>query len=308
MVTEARKDLVEWLGARVVAVGGRPLKSALAALAPLVASDGDDAAALRWKSPGFLVTAEILAARKLVASPEAVTLTLEREGRRTEVTMNPEPNPKRAFDGKDTPFDPASWRELQPRTGQLPPRWRFRRLPWAFEAMDQGRTLYLAFNKVADTEEETFEAFCGRLFQAGSDADRLVVDLRWNTGGNGTLIWPLLEGVRAHPRFSKPGGLVVLIGPHTFSAGMMVAVKLEQTGVATFIGEPTSASPNHFGDTTLVTLPHHQIALIHSGTYWQLSHPEDRRSHIQPHRSVRPRLKDFLVGVDTALASAILPP
>lgn len=308
VVTEARNDLAPLLGARVVAVGGKSLKAALSALAPLVSHDGNGAAALRWKSADLLVTAEVLAARKLSATTESVVFTLERDGKRSDVVLTPEPNPKRPFDGKPMLPEPGTWTEIQPQKGQAPAWWRMRRSPWAFEVVEGGRTTYLAFNKVKDTPEETFEAFCKRLFQASHSAERLVVDLRWNTGGNGTLLWPLLEGIRENPRFMKPGGLRVLVGPYTFSAGMMAAVKLEQTGRPIFFGEPTSASPNHYGDTTLVTLPASQITLLHSGTFWQLSQPQDRRVSIQPKQPATFRLKDLLKGVDTVLVKAGIHP
>ena len=77
--------------------------------------------------------------------------------------------------------------------------------------------------------------------------ERLIIALRRNGGGDNMLAEPIRHRIQ-RSRFNRPGGIYVLIAPHTFSAAQNLAVRLERETFATFVGEPTSPPPNFFGD------------------------------------------------------------
>ena len=58
-----------------------------------------------------------------------------------------------------------------------------------FAYLPEKELVYFQYNMVTDDRGETFENFCGRLFRFidEKDVDRLVIDLRWNGGGNNFL-------------------------------------------------------------------------------------------------------------------------
>src|ERR1700749_1592894 len=61
----------------------------------------------------------------------------------------------------------------------------------------------------------------------------------------------LCEGLRKRiqrSHFNRPGGLIVLISPHTFSAAQNLASRLERERFAFFVGAATGSSPNHCVD------------------------------------------------------------
>jgi hypothetical protein len=86
---------------------------------------------------------------------------------------------------------------------------------------------------------------------------------------------------------------------------MMAAVMLERQTGTIFVGEPTGASPNHFGDSNLFTLPNSGATMMHSSIYWQLSDPDDDRPWIAPDIPVKLLSKDFISGRDPALETIL---
>ena len=78
-----------------------------------------------------------------------------------------------------------------------------------------------------------------RMFASADSAGatRLVLDLRSTRGGDAFLVVPLLKGVLARERFAQPGGLVVIVGPESFSQGQNAASMLERYANPVFVGE-----------------------------------------------------------------------
>ena len=61
--------------------------------------------------------------------------------------------------------------------------------------------------------EDDLAAFCDRLFGFVEDRNvgRLVIDMRWNSGGNTLLAQHLLHHLIASKRLSRRGALFVII-------------------------------------------------------------------------------------------------
>ncbi|WBY09153.1 hypothetical protein PIB19_07310 [Sphingomonas sp. 7/4-4] len=80
----------------------------------------------------------------------------------------------------------------------------------------EGHVLVIAFDRLFASKESIL-AFVREAFAAmeAPAIERVVLDLRRNDGGDNRMG----EGLRKHlerSRFNRPGGLYVLIGPHTF--------------------------------------------------------------------------------------------
>ncbi len=163
--------------------------------------------------------------------------------------------------------------------------------------------MYAQINAVANAGDETMAAFCSRLFATTDSvaAERLVIDLRLNNSGDNTLNRPCVHDLIRATRVNQSGKLFVIIGRLTFSAAMSLAVDIERNSPAIFVGEPTGASPNHFGETRVLKLPRSGITVLHSTLYWQSSDPRDTRPWIAP--SIRAELSsdDYRLNRDPAL-------
>jgi hypothetical protein len=79
----------------------------------------------------------------------------------------------------------------------------------------------------------------------------------------------LLHALIRAPELRDPGSLFVITGRGTFSAAMMFAIDLEKQSNAIFVGEPTGASLNHYGDSRKVQLPNSGLTIRVSTLYWQ---------------------------------------
>jgi hypothetical protein len=81
---------------------------------------------------------------------------------------------------------------------------------------------------------------------------------------------------------------------------MMFALDLEKHTSAIFVGEPTGARPNHYGDSRKIRLPNSGLTLRVSTLYWQYAGPKDERSSLPPHIPVRFVVDDLRTGRDPA--------
>ncbi|MCA9285651.1 MAG: hypothetical protein KDA22_10570, partial [Phycisphaerales bacterium] len=135
------------------------------------------------------------------------------------------------------------------------------------------------------------------------DLDRVVIDLRFNGGGNSALLAPLVEGLAARERWGTPGATMVLIGHGTFSSAQLNAVELKRRVNALLVGQPTGQRPNAYGEIRQFTLPNSGLTLGHS-TKRFVTDPEDRPSTM-PDVPVAVTISDWREGRDPVLAAAI---
>jgi hypothetical protein len=200
---------------------------------------------------------------------------------------------------------PAGWTAL-PDTVPGRPRplhLRHRELPYWFEYLPAADLVYFQYNAVTDHPAEPFAAFCDRLFAfiAGRRPGRLVIDLRWNGGGNTFLAQPLLHHLIRCPEISRRGALFVIIGRLTFSAAQNTATAIDRETGAIFVGEPTGSRPNFTGETIPFELPYSKLRANAGDLYWQTSWPEDHRTWIAPDIYAPPAFEAFRRNQDPAM-------
>lgn len=292
-ITRAAPELADLLGARVVRLGGMSIDDAVAAVAPTV--QRDNAMQLRNLVPTWLVVPEILESRGVIADAARVPIEVELpDGTRREVTVRP------AAPGQAIPWRDA--RSGAPLLSQQQPTRRH----W-FTRIEGTRTVYARYAEVLDDSTETIARFAADLMRHVRDdgIERLVLDIRGNPGGDGTLNRPLIQGIIRAESLWRPGGLVVLIDRGSFSAAVMLAVALEAETPAILVGEPTGGAPNGYGDSRRVRLPNTGLTIRASTLYWQLSDPRDTRDAVTPHVTVTPRSADYRAGRDVVLDTAL---
>ncbi len=154
-------------------------------------------------------------------------------------------------------------------------------------------------------QDNTFRTFVEESFEEidKNKIDKLIIDLRLNRGGNGSVRWPLIYKLVNH-RINTQSNLAVLISPKVFSAAMMLAVDLEKHTNAVFIGKNTGSSPNHYGETRFFQLPNSRFSIIYSGLYWQNGHPNDSRTSITPDIPITEKSEAFFSKTDQTFESA----
>ena len=135
----------------------------------------------------------------------------------------------------------------------------------------------------------------------GNKPQRLVVDLRSNTGGNSAILDPFIDRIKQSYLNSK-GKLFVLIGKQTFSSALMNAVELKRGTYATLLGEATSGSVNHYGEVRGFKLPHTKIVIGYSTRYWENWKGYD--GPLMPDVSISYSVKNYSNGIDEAMVYA----
>ena len=284
------------VGLRLVAIEGRPLEEVLDRVNTVVPID--NATTLRSHRGPMLVCAEVLHGLGITPTAARAAFTFENAaGAQTVVEL--EPMESSAFQRAARASYPLFVDGLPKRPKPL---FVSRRgtAQW-LTTIDRGRVVYLAYNSTfADTWDTSRRLL--RLARRPKTR-RVVVDLRNNPGGDISTYPALLEALKSRS-INRPGRLVVLIGPTTFSAAVHFATDVDRGTRATFVGEPTGGSPNHYSDTDPVDLP---------VTGWQVGIPtiyyEKRPGEsglvFEPDVVVPQTAADFFAGRDRELARAL---
>ena len=148
-----------------------------------------------------------------------------------------------------------------------------------------------------------FGQLCDQFFEAfdQSGAEKLVIDIRNNTGGNHVEL-PLLRGIIARPHIDQPDRLFLITGRVTYSAAVHFTNVFKKYTNVTIIGEPSSGRPNHYGAVRKFRLPNHPQVEIHcSVDYYQDSEPFDFNITNAPEIVVEMTAEDYRSNKDPAM-------
>jgi tetratricopeptide (TPR) repeat protein len=301
----AHEDL---LGSEVLAIGGRPLAEAVAAVEPLIGLDNGNRRWLCSVVPARLTDAVMLEALGIVPTAGAVPCTLRGpDGQTRAVTLAPvpaEPNPVRR---RRLPCL-QGWRYF-PETlaAPLPLYLRNPDANYWFTDLRDERTVYCQFNRVASDPRESLPDFAARLLAYVDDqrVDRLVIDVRANGGGNTHLEMPFLHGLIGCRRINRSGHLFLIIGRATFSAAQNFASLVQRHTEAMFVGEPTGSGPTFVGESVEFRLPFSGLRANVSDLLWQSSWPMDYRTWIAPTLYAPPTFEAFAANRDPAMEAVL---
>lgn len=280
-------------GAEVVAFAGTPAAEALARVAG--ARSGESVMEQLWFGPYALSLPATLAGLGLQRESDRATLTFRLpDGSTITRTLSA--------------VDPAEPRwSLDPPPHRAAPRFlrNTAESHW-LETLPEHRAVYVQLNRVQPDPDETLPRFGERLREVlrASGARHLILDLRHNNGGNTFTYVELLRTVVA---FSVEEGqrVFVLVGRTVYSAAANLAADLERLARPVFVGEPTSATGNQWGDESLFVLPYSGITGAVAGVRWQLSHPWDRRRSIVPQVPVALSAAAYFRGEDPAFDAVL---
>ena len=303
-IVAAAPPHADLLGAHVLAFDGHLTDEVCVAFDPLISRDN-----LQWPKqmlPYHLREVALLHALGLLAEPQGATLTLrDRSGTESAVALAAD------LTQPDIWFAipaPVGWRFL-PETlpAPLPHYLRHAGSYYWFDYLAAERAVYFQFNRVRDAEDEPLADFAARLFRfiAEHKVEKLVIDLRWNNGGNTFLEMPLLHRLIGCGKVNWRGKLFVIIGRRTFSAAQNFATLLERHTEAIFAGEPTGSRPNFVGESIPFTLTYSGLKGTISDLYWQSSWPMDHRTWLAPHLYTPPTFAAYAENRDLALEAIL---
>ena len=178
-----------------------------------------------------------------------------------------------------------------------------------FEYQKEHKQVYFQYNQVEDHPHgESLAEFSERLFKfiEKENVERLIIDVRHNSGGNNFLNIPVVTGVLAAAKINQKGKLFTLIGRNTFSAAMNFASEMEKYTQTLFVGEPTGSSPNNYGEHNGFRLPYSGLYGSYSSLYFQGGRDSnDKRPWIAPDILAIPTYEEYKQGHDPAIESIL---
>jgi hypothetical protein len=302
-VTAATEAYRQLIGAQVIAVDGHPVDEVLATVEPLISRDNDQQ--VTWLGPEVLRWTPLIHALGLITDPGQATLTVRSGDQATAtVTVKPVTDPYTNLTGPR----PPGWISLPDTVAAPMPLYlRNSDAPYWFEYLPGSAAVYFQFNAVRDQPLEAITAFCERMFTFidHQPVSKLVIDLRWNGGGNTCLVQPLLHRLTGCTKINQRGCLYVIIGRQTFSAAQNTATAIERETDAIFAGEPTGSRPNFTGETIPFTLPYSKTLANVADLYWQTSWPMDHRPWIAPELYTPPTFEAYSQNRDPAMEAIL---
>jgi len=322
-VTGAHRSVAELAGAQVLEIAGRPAAEVVAAARELMGADN------AWDAKEKLFPVHNAALMRGLgfagAGGEVRIRARLAGGRVVERTLAPRRSDTPGFGPDDSSFE---WRFRPEMFG--PPvgandEWvsAYRGLPsMAFRAADTLRpphftlrralvaralperdAYYIQANAVADPPGERFVAFFQRVLR---DLDarrprRLVLDLRYNFGGDGSQVPPVLREFIARQGDPPWRECYVLTGRRTFSADVIMLDAFLDALEPTLVGEPAGAPLNSHGDANTLDYPELGLRLLVSHERHQLAKSTDIAEFVPVDVPAAFSFADYAAGRDPAL-------
>lgn len=295
-LTAGSEEYRDVLGLRVASIGRLTPERLEAAVAPFIAYEND--AGLHQQSQSMMAVEEVLRAVGQVDADGRVAIVLARPNGSTR-TLRVAAVPSTPPPALVTVVEASG---IAPGPARVEPSRYYR-----YEILPATRTLYIRYNRCADDPRQPFAAFAADVFAAVDKnlaaIERVVIDLRANGGGDSRVITPLVDGLRARKTLSARGRLYALVGPATFSSGLLAAIRLKEELKAIVIGEPPGEKPNSYGEVRTLTLPNSGVVVQYSTKFYRLVSSDPPTW--EPDMTVRRSIADLHAGRDTVLEAAL---
>lgn len=321
-VVRATPEHSELLGAKVLRIGGRTVEAVKRAVDPLFAGN---ASWINYMNAYTMTSPDVLIGLGLIASDGKAEIEFKnRRGKRVKRLLEPLPFRK---SNEVT----ESWWDLSPARPRNDGSWvsalslEAARLPlylqnaerqyWS-QYLEGERLFYIQFNRSGNAPSgEPFAEFGKRLLAElqSSTANKIVVDMRFNTGGNLDVAKPFTERLAALAKERKLK-IYVITGRATFSAGLFHAMQLRQLADATLVGEPVGDELDFWAEGGNVVMPNSKLTLHYADRFHSYS-PRERAELKQylwtssdlsitdaaPDIIVKMKARDYFAGRDPAL-------
>jgi tetratricopeptide (TPR) repeat protein len=290
------------LGAKVLGFEKKTVDEVNKALSPILARDNE--MGVLYHLAGLVRYPLALQGAGLISNANALELQLmDGNGKKFTASIEPDMTTARV----DQKSVPVNWVTLNQVNGKpIPLYLKNTKTYYWFEQLPN-KVLYLQWNAVVNDKAESLRQFTDRLFKYINDneIEKLVIDLRWNNGGNTMLLPYFINSIIRSDKINKRGNLFVITGRRTFSAAQNLSTYLEQRTNSIFVGEPTGSNPNFVGEEDFITLPYSQLAMNVSDLFWQSSWPGDHRIWIAPSIYIPPTFKAYNENRDECLDAII---
>jgi hypothetical protein len=291
VVSAASREYAQALGTHVVKIGDKTPEEVLAGIAPYVPHEND--AELKEDGMSLLRPQAILKHLGLLNAEGKTVLTLRKPGGNPFQLAVLPGNPKAIT------VAAADTLHLRPSLAQSRPGEFY----WQ-RYLDDSKTLYVQYNRCANDPKLPFHRFVNDLIAEADlhEGARVVLDLRFNAGGDSRVILPLRTALEQ--RLSKLGQIYVLIGSGTMGSAVDNASEFKSFEHAILVGEPSGGTASSYGDAKYLTLPNSKLVVQYTSK-WFGTKGNEAPEALKPDVTVPRSFDDILTGRDSVLEAAL---
>lgn len=288
ILTGISDEFKAYLGYEVIALNGIEMSSVKEKAKALISYEND--AWLNQQIPALLMNADALVFMGILDNNDALTLTLKYEDKLEEITIPSVSGPLYQSDISSVEL-PAIQTLRQPM------------IYTSFPLNEQ--TYYIQYNQCSEMPNYSMSQFADDVKKELNEQhyDKLILDLRYNTGGNSAVLEPMLMMIDTYQQ-SNELKLITLISELTFSSGVMNAVQLKYGLDAMLIGTPTGGNVNGYGELQQFNLNYFPYTVNYCVKYFEMISGYEKDS-LYPDIDVEINYKDIMQGKDSCIEIAL---
>lgn len=288
-VTNTITGYPEVLYTELTEINGQPVSAVIAQLTEVISRDNEQG--LLVNIPRYIIRPSILHGLGVIEDKSKISLTFSQEdGTEIKKTVLP-------VSQSDTTL-----KLISPHKDTLLSSINSKR-NYSFTNLSAEQTLYVAYNSCAVDSEYPVKRFVQDIETSlkASPAQRVIVDLRANGGGDSSVIQPLMTSLLQDSVLKNH--VLVLIGRGTASSAMLNASQFREELQAKLLGEPTNGSPNKPGEIQFLQLPETGLTVTYSTSEFHFSDSAD--DALMPDIPVDYTISDYRQGIDPVLNAAL---
>jgi hypothetical protein len=296
-IIRATEQYQNLIGQKVLKINETPIEEALKNVRKIAHYDNESG--YKLIAPSRLAILEVLQALNIVTDNDIVNITVGIGDTTEKILIDPlERFSKTAFLNKNL--------KSQDDTPTLS-RQKNDVYYW-YQYIEDKKVIYLQINQMNDAKSNPdLIKFIGNLnkFIQKNDVHHIVLDLRNNFGGNNQYSLPIANLIIKNPKLNKIGNFYTIIGRKTFSAAQFLVNDLGKWTNVIFVGEPTGASPSHYGDSKKVQLSNSNLTVRISSIYWRDWTSEENRKTTTPDIPIDNNASDYFQNTDMTLNACL---
>ncbi len=262
-ITVIRNDYQKYFGSKVVSINEKPIEQVLKITSSVI--NMDNKFGLIPPSVNLITFAQKIFGLEIIDSEEEINLeliTTQNERRKIKVKSVWEKFPRFWPNRLTMAPTKGEYIDVAKSLGKNTPLYlkkqdKNSKFYW-FEHLRDSKTIYFQYNQVDNQpgNPESFSQFTERLWdyidQNRKAVDKLVIDIRFNDGGNGRMMTPFINHIIKRDFINKRGKLFVLVGNRTYSAPVILMTELVVHTEAIFVGTPPASPFNFFSNRRIV--------------------------------------------------------
>jgi len=298
VLIEAAPAYADAIGSRLVRIGSMDVAQVIETLQPLEPRDNDFSGLITL--PMLIAMKDVLLGTGIISDADQPGYVLEQPDG-TQITLNPAPVSQSVYN------DAVPVPHRLPQQDVLLSRSRLDEAFW-WTYLDDQQTIYFQYNQVINQSAGKTISTLSQDLETALTAHplrHLILDLRYNSGGDTHTATPLRNFFSDNAFFKTPGDLIVLIGRNTFSAGVVFSLWLEHDVQPIFMGEPTGGRPLMFENAREITLPNSQLlgqVATHARNDFAAN---DQRQAVAPQIEIALSSAEYFSAADPVLDAAL---